>query len=77
MEQYHFLKQDYDALSQQLIEKDEVIQKLQESKEELKLEVSHLQKFEMETVDVKVIQVDIGGHPPIPFGPTPSFLSVF
>lgn len=32
MEQYHFLKQDYDALSQQLIEKDEVIQKLQVSK---------------------------------------------
>lgn len=32
MEQYHFLKQDYDALPQKLIEKDEVIEKLQDSK---------------------------------------------
>jgi hypothetical protein len=24
-----------------------------------------------------MIQVDIGGHPPIPLGPTPLFLSVF
>ena len=24
-----------------------------------------------------MIQVDIGGHPPIPFGPPPSILSVF
>ena len=24
-----------------------------------------------------MIQVDIGGHPPIPFGPPPSVLSVF
>ena len=48
------MKQNYDVLSQQLIEKDEVIQKLQESKKELKMEVSLLQKFEMETMDVKV-----------------------
>ena len=54
LEKYHFLKQDYDALSRQLIEKDEVIQKLQDSKNELELEASRLQKFEMETVDVKV-----------------------
>ena len=54
LEQYHILKQKYDALSQQMIEKDYIIQKLQESKHELELEVSCLQKFEMETVDVKV-----------------------
>ena len=24
-----------------------------------------------------MIQVDIGGHPPIPFGPTPSILEIF
>jgi len=54
LEQSHFLKQDYDAFSDQLIQKDEVIQKLQESKQGLALEVSHLQKFEMETIDVEV-----------------------
>lgn len=35
MEQYHFLKQDHDALLQQLIEKGDSIQKLQECKRKL------------------------------------------
>jgi hypothetical protein len=28
-------------------------------------------------IALMMIQVDIGGHPPIPLGPTPLFLSVF
>jgi len=46
LEKYQLLKQDYDSLSQHLIEKDEVIQKLQEFKRHLELEISPLQKFD-------------------------------
>lgn len=52
LEQYQFLKQKYDALSQQMIEKDEVIQKIQDYKQEHELEISRIQKYEIETVDV-------------------------
>ena len=33
--------------------------------------------FDGVTSPFPLIQVDIGGHPPIPLGPTPLFLSIF
>ena len=53
-ELYQNIKQDYDALSQQLVKKDEVIQDLQECKQHLELEASHLQNAQKENTIVKL-----------------------